>query len=439
MRQHTRLVLSTMVACIASAAIAQAQDRRPPTLDDLLNLVQVSGAEISPDGSQVIYTKSELKKWSDNKRVTSIWIANADGSDQRQLLGSDKDRSPSWSPDGRYVAFLSTRDQAENARDAAGAQIWLLRMTGGGEATKLTDLKSAVRSLQWADDSSRIFFNADEAVSDSLKQARKEGDDSIFVDEGSNGQTRASFSNIWVIALADKQARQLTTGDHMVSDFAPSPDGARVVYIARPNNRRNHQNKAEVFIADVATSSSRQLTTNEAPETNLAWTPDGKAVTFTAPHDKTWELAQGNLYIHPVEGGTSTNLSASFPGDIGEYLLDAVGQVDRDERHRQGARWRLRARPLHRPLARARRRRHQPLGVFCLEGSQTCRGHPQHAVITRRGRRRRYGVGAGDEHHRHEPVVQTGGGLADAADDVEEQGRPDDRRIAVAARIVSDR
>ena len=91
-----------------------AQDRRAPTLDDLLNLVQVSGAEISPDGKQVIYTKSELKKWSDNKRVSSIWIANADGTDHRQLLGSDKDRSPSWSPDGRYIAFLSTRDQAES-------------------------------------------------------------------------------------------------------------------------------------------------------------------------------------------------------------------------------------------------------------------------------------------------------------------------------------
>ena len=275
----------------------------------------------------MIYTKSELKKWSDNKRVTSIWIANADGSDQRQLLGSDKDRSPMWSPDGRTVAFLSTRDQPENARDAAGAQIWLLRMSGGGEATKLTDLKSAVRSMKWSDDSSRIFFTSDEPVSDSQKQARKEGDDSVFVDEGPNGQTRSNFSNVWVIGIADKQARQLTTGEHIVSDFAPSPDGTRVVYIARPNNRRNHQNKAEVFVADVASSSSKQLTTNEAPESNLAWSPDGKAVTYVAPHDKTWELAQGNLYIHPVEGGSSTILSASFPGDISEYFWSPSGKT----------------------------------------------------------------------------------------------------------------
>src|SRR5215210_1361536 len=110
-----------LVLTLLPAPTVSAQDRRPPTLDDVLNLVQVSGAEISPDGTQVIYTKSELKKWSDNKRVSTIWIANADGTDHRQLLGSDKDRGPAWSPDGRAVAFLSTRDQPDGPRDAAGA------------------------------------------------------------------------------------------------------------------------------------------------------------------------------------------------------------------------------------------------------------------------------------------------------------------------------
>ena len=92
-------------ACAVALAVTTtvvAQERRPPTVDDLLNLVQVSGAEISPDGSRVIYARSEIKKWSDNKRVATIWIANADGTDHRQLLFSDKDRAPAWSPDGKY-------------------------------------------------------------------------------------------------------------------------------------------------------------------------------------------------------------------------------------------------------------------------------------------------------------------------------------------------
>jgi len=317
MKLSARIFSAVVIVCVA--ATASAQDRRAPTLDDLLNLVQVSGAEISPDGAQVIYTKSELKKWSDNKRVSSIWVAYADGTGHRQLLGSDKDRAPSWSPDGRHIAFLSTRDQAEGARDAPGAQIWLLP-TSGGEATKLTEHKTAIRAIKWSEDASKIFFTAEEE--DPLKESRKNSlGDGIFVDEGPNGQGRGTYSNVWVITVADKQTRRLTTGDNFIGDFQPSPDGTRVVYTRRPTNQRNQQNLAEVYILNVAAASSVQLTKNEAPESNIAWSPDGKAVTYVAPSDKTWELAQGNLYIHPLEGGgRPTILSAKFQGDIGRYF-----------------------------------------------------------------------------------------------------------------------
>jgi dipeptidyl aminopeptidase/acylaminoacyl peptidase len=327
MKQHFRATFVFLaVLCLATSAAAQ--QRRAPTIDDLLNLVQVSGAEISPDGQQVIYSKSELKKWSDNKRVSSIWIANADGTQHRQLLGHERDRSPVWSPDGRFVAFLSTRDQAENARDAPGAQIWLLPMTMGGEATKLSDQKAAVRSIRWSPDSTRIFFTQEEPQTDAEKDARKNAGDGIFVDEGPNGQGRGTFSNLWVITVADKQARQLTTGQHIVGDFKVSADGTQIVYTRRPNNLRNAQYLAEVFVVDAATGTSKQLTKNEAPENNVAFTPDGKAVTYVAPHDKTWELAQGNLYIHPLEGsGPPTILSAKFPGDIGQYFWHPSGKT----------------------------------------------------------------------------------------------------------------
>jgi dipeptidyl aminopeptidase/acylaminoacyl peptidase len=325
MRSVLRPLAMAIVVLVASNALAQ--DRRPPTIDDLLNLVQVSGAEISPDGKHVIYTKSELKKWSDNKRVTSIWIASADGTDHHQLLSSDKDRSPAWSPDGKYVAFLSTRDQAENARDAAGAQLWLLRMSGG-EATKLSDLKSAIRSFKWVEDSSQIFFVTEEAQTEAQKEARKNGDDAIFVDEGPNGQGRASFANAWVIALADKEARQLTTGDQTVTDLAPSPDGKRLAYIARPNNRRNFQNLAEVYVLDLATSTSTRLTENETPEMRIAWSPDGALVSYLASSDKRWDLAQEKLFVQAAtRGSTPRLLSGSFAGDIGQYFWNPSGKT----------------------------------------------------------------------------------------------------------------
>jgi dipeptidyl aminopeptidase/acylaminoacyl peptidase len=315
--KRTTCLTFVVAACIASSA--QTQERRAASIDDLINLVQVSGAEISPDGKQVIYSRSELKKWSDNKRVSSIWIANADGTDHRQFLGHERDRSPQWSPDGKYVAFLSTRDQAEGNRDAPGAQIWLLR-TSGGEATKLTELKSAVRSIEWAKDSSRIFFTAEEPLTEAEKESRKNAGDGIHVDEGPNGQGRGSFTNVWVITIADKQARQITTGEHIVGALAPSPDNQRLVYTSRPNNRRNQQNLAEVFVADVTSGQAKQLTKNDAPEGNVAWTPDGTQVSYLAPSDTSWELAQEKLFVQPAAGGPAKAISRSFNGDIGEYF-----------------------------------------------------------------------------------------------------------------------
>jgi len=316
MQQTFRSLAIAAALLVASSALAQG--RRAPTIDDLLNLVQVSGAEISPDGKQVLYSRSEIKKWSDNKRVATIWIANADGIGHRQFLSSDKDRSPAWSPDGKYVAFLSTRDQAENARDAAGAQLWLLP-TGGGEATKLTDVKTAIRSFKWAEDGSRIFFVTEDAPSDAQKEARKNGDDAIYVDEGANGQGRNSFSSAWLITVADKQTRQLTTGEQIVTDLAPSPDGQSLAYIARPNNRRNFQNLAEVYVLNLATNQTTRLTNNEAPEIRLAWSHDGSRVSYLAPSDKGWELAEDKLFVQPPTGGAATVVSAGFNGDIGEY------------------------------------------------------------------------------------------------------------------------
>src|SRR5215813_2065096 len=106
-------VRAALAAVALLGAPLAAQSRRAMTVDDVLDLAQVSAPRISPDGQRVLYAKSDLAKWKDNKRTTTIWIVGADGANNHQFLSSDKDRNPAWSPDGRLVAFLSTRDQSE--------------------------------------------------------------------------------------------------------------------------------------------------------------------------------------------------------------------------------------------------------------------------------------------------------------------------------------
>jgi dipeptidyl aminopeptidase/acylaminoacyl peptidase len=301
------LFAAVVLAFLATGALAQG--KRAPTLDDMLDLVQLSSAQISPDGSRILFGKSELKSWKDNKRVSSIWMMSTDGSKPFQFLGNERDSSPAWSPDGSLIAFLSTRDQAPGTTDA-GSQVWLIR-TDGGEAYKLTDHKSAVRRFEWAKDGSRIFFVAEDPKTEAEKTAEKQGDDVIFVDEGPNGQNRGSYSNFWVITLADKKERQITKEKMLVGDFSVSPDATKIAFTYRTDNSRNAQYKSELAVADVATGEKRDLTKNEAPESGVRWSPDGTTISFTAPSDKTWELSEGGLYLIPATGGTPTRVPNS--------------------------------------------------------------------------------------------------------------------------------
>jgi len=285
----------TILVLLLLSAPLIAQTRRAMTLDDVLDLVQVSAPRISPDGSRVLFTRSEIKEWKDNKRVATIWIANTDGSNQYQFLGSDKDETPQWSPDGRLVAFLSRRDKPESDRDAF-AQLWVIRATGG-EATKLTDHEGRIRQFEWTADSARIFFLADEAESDEQKAAKKSGEDAIYVDEGPNGQERGRYSEIWEVTVNDPQPRprRITKGELLIHDVKPSPDGRRIAIIHRPDNRRNSQYLGEVAVVDVATGELKNLTRNQAPEQDVAWSPDGALVSFVAPDQASWELATDRL------------------------------------------------------------------------------------------------------------------------------------------------
>jgi dipeptidyl aminopeptidase/acylaminoacyl peptidase len=343
--------VSLPIVLLATSIGVGAQSKRAMTIDDVINLVQVSAPRISPDGRRVIYTISELGKWKDNKRVTSIWIADADGSKARRFLGNEKDRNAAWSPDGKSAAFLSTRDAnaggpaggaAEGGGDSA-AQIWLIPVDGG-EATKLTDYKGNIKSFDWTKDSTAIVFAAERAKSDAQKATEKSGDDAIFVDEGANGQERQDFSELWQITIADKAERQITHDDTLLIDnFRVSPDGKKIALAYRRENSRNGQFHAEVAVIDAASGELRTLTHNNAPEMAVQWSPEGKMVSFLAPSDSSWELAEEKLWVIPAEGGDARKLTGAFSGNIGQYTWAPDGQsiVFGASRRARGAAYRV--------------------------------------------------------------------------------------------------
>src|SRR6202795_170153 len=119
--------------------------------DDVYELTGVGDARISPDGSRVAYVVGTIDREASEYR-SAIWVVLLDGSEEpRQFTGGERnDGAPRWSPDGRWLAFVSNRGDEKTP-----GHIYVIP-AAGGEARKLTDLKESASDLVWSPDSTRI-------------------------------------------------------------------------------------------------------------------------------------------------------------------------------------------------------------------------------------------------------------------------------------------
>ncbi len=302
--------LALLPVMLLLAVPAAAQERRAMTTDDGLDMIRVGGATISPDGSWVLFSKSELD-WGENERKTTWWRVPTGGGEPYRFIGEEGGSGFQFSPDGSMLSFTRSVDEK--------SQLFLMR-TDGGEAQKLSKHKTSVGSYRWSQDGSKIFFVAAEPRSEEEEKARKDGDDAIFVDEGPSGQRAGTWNNFWVIDVASKEEKRITEVDHRIGSFAVSPGADRITFTSRSENRRNQQNHSEIRLLDVESGEIRQLTENRAPESRLVWAPDGQSLAYTARTDGEWELMLDKIWIMDPESGDKRMVSGAFDGNISTFV-----------------------------------------------------------------------------------------------------------------------
>ena len=302
--------LALLPVMLLLAVPAAAQERRAMTTDDGLDMIRVGGATISPDGSWVLFSKSELD-WGENERKTTWWRVPTGGGEPYRFIGEEGGSGFQFSPDGSMLSFTRSVDEK--------SQLFLMR-TDGGEAQKLSKHKTSVGSYRWSQDGSKIFFVAAEPRSEEEEKARKDGDDAIFVDEGPSGQRAGTWNNFWVIDVASKEEKRITEVDHRIGSFAVSPGADRIAFTSRSENRRNQQNHSEIRLLDVESGEIRQLTENRAPESRLVWAPDGQSLAYTARTDGEWELMLDKIWIMDPESGDKRMVSGAFDGNISTFV-----------------------------------------------------------------------------------------------------------------------
>ncbi|HEX8969560.1 MAG TPA: S9 family peptidase, partial [Chloroflexota bacterium] len=299
--------------------------RRSMTAEDLYRLRFVSDPQISPDGSRVAYVVAWVDP-SDHARYRScIMLADVDGRAPPRPLttGDHRDTAPRWSPDGRWLAFLSNRD-----RDRS--QVFVLSMEGG-EPRQLTSLNRGAGVAVWSPDSQHLAFSARVDVEDVARQEGQSDEPGkpprvrIITRVRHKGDGEGFFEalrkHLFVVDLNGGAPRQITDGD--CDDVEPvwSPEGARLAFTSNRERDRDLSLLNDVWLVAASGGRPRRLTRHRGQASTPVFSPDGSRVIFTG-HERGWTYgAATELLAVSADGGEVTSISGAFQDEIGNAAL----------------------------------------------------------------------------------------------------------------------
>lgn len=313
-----RLRSLSVALCLLAASAGQpgrvsAQDRRTVTLDDLTALRDVSDPQLSPDGGWVAYTVSQVDTLQDADN-SDIWMTSWDGSRSVQLTRSPAgEHAPRWSPAGRYLAFLSSRDDPHDLD-----QLWLLDRAGG-EAERVTNFPGGIREYAWAPDGNRLAIIADDPDPD----AKVPGDTTrttrrpIVIDRfrfkaDEEGYLTDRHRHLYLFDLADRKAEPLTPGDYDEISPSWSPDGRSVAFVSRRRPEYDRTDNWDVYVMEAKVGAEvRQVTTFAGGDGDPglggrgpSWSPDGRSIGYVqgGPPELIYYATQ-NIAVAPAAGG----------------------------------------------------------------------------------------------------------------------------------------
>ncbi|MGI8783511.1 MAG: S9 family peptidase [Acidobacteriota bacterium] len=309
-RPATFLKLALVVCLVVSSAMASDNGRRVPTVDDLLKVKSVGGAQISPDGKWVAYGVSQ-SDFKQDAFVSQIWLVDTATGKNYQLTRGEKSASnPRWSPDGEWLAFTSGRVGDKD-------QIFLVR-ADGGEALQLTKSETGVGNYEWSADSKKIAYTTAEAIPQALKDRKEQLGDFEVV------RKEYKHSHLWTLDLADAleepvAGKQHTKGkDFSVGGFSWSPDGSRIAFSATLNPDLIRGDTSDIFLLTLADNSVRKIVSLKGPDGNPKWSPDGKQIVFsTAMGNDRYFANNDELAIIPADGGTPRSITDNFDENPG--------------------------------------------------------------------------------------------------------------------------
>ncbi len=349
------LRIASVTFAFATVAAAQAPATQRPqnriSLEQYLDWEDVQNPQLSPDGTQIIFTRRWIDKMND-KWESSVWVMNADGTHQRSLVqGSDVQ----WSPDGKRIAYIAKGEPT-------GSQIFVRWMDAEGAVTQISHVTDAPSGLAWSPDGKAIAFLMNVPVRDTWRIPMPTAPKGAKWTEAPKvtsrlnyrsdrvGYTDESYRHVFVIPADGGTPRQISNGDWNHTGASFSGDSKWVAFSSlREPNAESAYRKSQIYAASVETGEIKQLTHRNGTNGSPSYSPDGKLISFMSADStdhsawaetKLWvmnadgsnpHVVSGNL-DRPISGvvwsddNTGVYFNVESEGSKNLYFASAAGQ-----------------------------------------------------------------------------------------------------------------